>query len=349
MLSHQLLSQWRKGPINSVPLEPGHGRGIFCMDIMKDHLVTGSADHGLRCYNLSSMKYEKELYAKRYGHTEWVSSVQHLQNGQIVSAGMDSKICLWDAKGVRCNDLLGHQGSITKLMVDEQSVCISSSYDQTLVIWQLSSMSESRKLFGPHKSAVLDFDWKNSLCVSGDKSGTVVFWDINEGEPVMSKNTHKGAVSKCLLYSDGGNNNLVITAGINDGTLAIHDMRTNKLVNQSQIHKGSINGLAVNLQNFIITGSADATCKIIDIVAGFKPVSMMKAKDAVFSIETIYNMTIAGCGDGNVLFYDNDSGQCLYGFGAMNKGCVRQLKINDNKTKLVAIGDDFSPMVLQYQ
>lgn len=45
------------------------------MDIMKDHLVTGSADHGLRCYNLSSMNYEKELYGKRYGHTEWVSSV----------------------------------------------------------------------------------------------------------------------------------------------------------------------------------------------------------------------------------------------------------------------------------
>jgi hypothetical protein len=48
-------------------------------------------------------------------------------------------------------------------------------------------MSESRKLFGPHKSAVLDFDWKNSLCVSGDKTGTVVFWDINEGEAVMAK------------------------------------------------------------------------------------------------------------------------------------------------------------------
>lgn len=58
----------------------------------------------------------------------------------------------------------------------------------------------------------------------------------------------------------------------------------------------------------VITGSADATCKITDIVAGFKAVSMMKAKDAVFSIETIYNMTIAGCGDGNILFYDNDSG-----------------------------------------
>lgn len=33
------------------------------------------------------------------------------------------------------------------------------------------------------------------------------------------------------LYSDGGNNNIVLTSGMNDGTLAIHDMRSNKLVN----------------------------------------------------------------------------------------------------------------------
>lgn len=34
-----------------------------------------------------------------------------------------------------------------------------------------------------------------------------------------------------MLYSDGGSNNLVITAGLNDGVLAIHDMRSNKLIN----------------------------------------------------------------------------------------------------------------------
>lgn len=49
----------------------------------------------------------------------------------------------------------------------------------------------------------------------------------------------------------------------------------------------------------------------------------MKASDGVFCIDHIYNLTIAGCGDGNVLVFDNDSGECLYGFGAMNKGVVR--------------------------
>jgi len=37
----------------------------------------------------------------------------------------------------------------------------------------------------------------------------------------------------------------------------------------------------------------------------------------VFCSESIYNLTIVGCGDGNIYVLDNDSGECLYGFGAM--------------------------------
>jgi hypothetical protein len=49
----------------------------------------------------------------------------------------------------------------------------------------------------------------------------------------------------------------------------------------------------------------------------------MKATDAIYCVDHIYNLTVAGSGDGNVLVYDNDSGECLYGFGAMSKGAVR--------------------------
>ena len=50
-------------------------------------------------------------------------------------------------------------------------------------------------MFGPHKDAILDFAWHNSLAVSGDKNGMVALWDINEGVPIKSAKIHKGAVS----------------------------------------------------------------------------------------------------------------------------------------------------------
>ena len=39
----------------------------------------------------------------------------------------------------------------------------------------------------------------------------------------------------------------------------------------------------------------------------------MKASDAVFEMDQLYNIIIAGCGDGNLLFFDSDLGKCLYG------------------------------------
>lgn len=63
----------------------------------------------------------------------------------------------------------------------------------------------------------------------------------------------------------------------------------------------------------VVTGSADKTCKILDIVKGFKTVGTLKATDAVFEIELIFNLTIAGCGDGNIVAFDNDTQECLYG------------------------------------
>ena len=48
------------------------------MDIHKKDVVTGSADHGLRVYDVENGHQIKQLYTKRYGHTEWVTSTAFL-------------------------------------------------------------------------------------------------------------------------------------------------------------------------------------------------------------------------------------------------------------------------------
>ena len=109
-----------QGPKGDIPLTPEHGGPILCMDNTKDIVVTGSTDHGLRVYNLSDGKQTKQLYTKKYGHSEWVTTVQILPNRKIVSGGMDSNICLWDASGVRCQTFTEHTGSISKIVADKK-------------------------------------------------------------------------------------------------------------------------------------------------------------------------------------------------------------------------------------
>ncbi len=140
--------------------------------------------------------------------------------------------------------------------------------------------------------------------------------------------------------------------------LNVFDMRTNKPVFAEQLHKGAVNQLLADLsgnstpRSPVITCSADKTCKIVDPLSSFKVRGQMQCKDAVFTIATVHNLTVAGCGDGNLLFFDNDTQKCLYGydpltsFGAMQQGGIRCLKVSQDKSRLVAAGDDPTSLLL---
>lgn len=94
---------------------------------------------------------------------------------------MDKLLCLWDAKLVKCVNLSGHNGSISKVKVDAHNVAISAAYDSSLLVWNLDTRECITGLFNGHKDSVMEFEWFNSLCVSGARDGTMAMWDINTG------------------------------------------------------------------------------------------------------------------------------------------------------------------------
>lgn len=54
----------------------------------------------------------------------------------------------------------------------------------------------------------MEFEWKNSLIASGDKSGVLAFWvfflllfkDLNECKLVKALKAHKGAISNIRIH-----------------------------------------------------------------------------------------------------------------------------------------------------
>jgi F-box/WD-40 domain protein 7 len=103
-----------------------------------DQVITGSADHGLRIYNMSNGSHVRQLFSKRYGHKEWVSCVDTCSDGRVLSGAMDGMLCLWDRRIVKCVDLAGHNGTISCVKVDDRDVAISGSYDKSCVVWDLN-------------------------------------------------------------------------------------------------------------------------------------------------------------------------------------------------------------------
>lgn len=83
----------------------------------------------------------------------------YLNDGRILSGSMDKRLCLWEKGAIKCHDLVGHNGSISKVKVDSNNVAISSAYDSSLLVWRLDSKECVQGLFKGHKDAVLEFDW----------------------------------------------------------------------------------------------------------------------------------------------------------------------------------------------
>jgi hypothetical protein len=66
----------------------------------------------------------------------------------------------------------------------------------------------------------------------------------------------------------------------------------------------------------------------------------MTTTDAVFCGKIIQNnLAIAGCGDGNILAFNLDTNECLYGYGADQMGAVHCMAPTEDFSGLVTGGD----------
>ncbi|DAZ99087.1 TPA: hypothetical protein N0F65_008392 [Lagenidium giganteum] len=346
-----------EGTVHDVSAQP-----LMCMSMSRDQkeIVVGSCDHALYVIPLSATKNArpKTLYTKKYGHAEWITSVTYLrEDNRILSGGMDSKLCLWDSTGVKCEDLVGHAGSISLVKALGDGLALSASYDKTIRIWNVGKKASSRErevsTIKAGTAAVMDASTveTSATVVTGDRDGCVHLVDLDQAK-ILRKHpsAHKGQVTSVLgsqQPQDDQQRSLFYTGG-QDGIVRVWDTRQKAVVETLELHIDARSGKrgAVGFlrdpagENVLVTGGADGTVKVLDKRASFGVLhNFTEHMDFIYSLHVAGQLCFSGAGNGMLHVHDWKQGKLFYGLGA-NKAAVRA--IDTTADKLVAAGDDGS-------
>jgi WD40 repeat protein len=349
-LSRQFRAQWRsagewsRGPRNpSGMLLDASDQPLLCAALSADgrEAVVGGSDHGLRVYDTASGKEKRNLFTKRFGHREWVTCCSFLPDGQVLSAGMDSKLCLW--RGAQCADLEGHRGSISRAQVAEDGrYAVSASYDKTVRVWDLSKHREVACLAG-HKSPVQELAFSEGLLISGARDGVALAWDLTTGGPAPGPASvpvppggaqHEGHVTALLALPARA-----FCSGDQQGTVRMWDLRAPAAPRAAALHPGgAVNELRAAPDGKIVSAGADKRIAVLDPRRIDQPLRVLAHhKDFIYSLAVTDRHVLSGAGDGMVLVHDLCTGRLCYGLGA-NAAGVRAIECGADH--FLAAGDD---------
>jgi hypothetical protein len=154
--------------------------------------------------------------------------------------------------------LQGHQNSICGLSSMDGKL-VSSSFDKTIKIWDLSTGKRIATLKG-HAGAVFCLSSMEGKLVSGSRDKTIKIWDLSTGKCIATLEGHEGPVS-CLSSMDGK-----LVSGSYDKTIKTWDLSTGKCIATLKGHAGSVFCLS-SVEGKLVSGSADGIIKIWDFTA----------------------------------------------------------------------------------
>jgi F-box and WD-40 domain protein CDC4 len=155
----------------------GHGNSVRAIAAHGDTLVSGSYDHSVRVWSIST----GETVHRLIGHSQKVYSVvlDHERN-RCISGSMDNLVKVWSLKdGTLLCNLEGHT-SLVGLLDLQRNRLISAAADTTLRIWDPDS-GQCKNELRAHTGAITCFQHDGRKVISGSDR-TLKMWNVQTGE-----------------------------------------------------------------------------------------------------------------------------------------------------------------------
>jgi len=166
-------------------------------------IATGNKDYTVKLWNVGTMACTNILI----GHSGWVYDVVFSPGGdQLASASGDWTVRLWSVQtGECCLTLIGHDHAVASVAYSHKGDLLASgSWDKTVRLWDVAS-GQCRVAVQNFQGTVFGLAWTPSsdanFLITGCRDGSVLKWQVIEGEEQCHVNLCWGATKGSLMVS----------------------------------------------------------------------------------------------------------------------------------------------------
>ncbi|KAI9368628.1 WD40-repeat-containing domain protein [Aspergillus egyptiacus] len=209
------------------------------------------------------------------GHNGWVTCLAtSLENpNMLLSGSRDKTLIIWNltrdeqAYGYPKRSLEGHSHIVSDCVISSDGAyALSSSWDKSLRLWELSSGQTTRTFVG-HTNDVLSvsFSADNRQIVSGSRDRTIKLWNtLGDCKFTITDKGHTEWVS-CVRFSPNPQNPVIVSAGW-DKLVKVWELASCRLQTDHIGHSGYINTVTISPDGSLCaSGGKDGVTMLWDL------------------------------------------------------------------------------------
>ncbi|KAG0138123.1 WD40-repeat-containing domain protein [Tuber indicum] len=245
---------------------PGHKGAVLDLHWSRDSQIifSASADTLLATWDVSTGGR-----IRRYvGHEDVVNAMDVTRRGpELMASGSDDgSIGIWDPRQKECIDYLETNFPVTAVAISEAgNELFSGGIDNDIKVWDLRKRSVAYTMRG-HQDTVtsLSVSPDGQSILSNAMDSTVRTWDIRAFAPSNRLiNTYEGApsgIEKNLIRASWSPTGDKVGAGGGDGSVAVWEAETRKLLYKLPGHRGTVNDMRFSpnaAEPIIVSASSD--------------------------------------------------------------------------------------------
>ncbi|KAI9710601.1 MAG: cross-pathway control WD-repeat protein cpc2 [Chrysothrix sp. TS-e1954] len=209
------------------------------------------------------------------GHNGWVTSLAtSMENpNMLLSASRDKTLVIWNLTRDETNygypkrSLHGHSHIVSDCVISSDGAyALSSSWDKTLRLWELSTGQTTRRFVG-HTNDVLSvsFSADNRQIVSGSRDRSIKLWNtLGDCKYTITDKGHTEWVS-CVRFSPNPQNPVIVSAGW-DKFVKVWELASCRIQTDHIGHTGYINTVTISPDGSLCaSGGKDGTTMLWDL------------------------------------------------------------------------------------